>query len=471
MRRSPQLMVMGLALAAAAACSESSSSRLMAPSDGASATKSSGGSGGTAGTRYTSMGGVTPTTYEGNTSGGGSSSCSALGFGSNGTKVDGASSQTIAGYKFTVSADKQSVSFAPVAGTTPTTAIVAVIVKGGPAYNVYDYSGNFRLSDGGLTSPLNGGGNIPQISHYVVCYGPKPVTPPPTLTKDLIDVMTHGSTPGSMISDPVWLADKSVVVIPIGETRWLDFELKYTLPAGVTGTITENSAEVCGTLGTFILQCSFNVAPTPNGIYSWNVSGSGSFLVMIDLGGGGGGSCGDRKFINTARLTTSTGTVVVVTKEILVRVVCAPAIKLTKTLTEVLKAGSTPGSMVPDTDWHPGETVVIPNGEIRWLHYTVSYTLPSGVTGTITENKAEVCGSLGTFLLQCSFDLAPTADGIYRWSVGSGTGSVMVPIDLGGGGAGSCGDKKFINTVRLTPSVGSVVTATNETNVRVVCKR
>ena len=305
-------MVLGFTLAAAAACSDSSTS-LTAPED-AAAVKSA-----PVTPSYVSSGGITPTTYQDNTSGEGSSACSALGFGSNGTKVDGAYSRSFGGYVFTISANKQSLSFAPVAGTTPTTVVLAVLVKGGPGYNVYDYSSSPRLSDGGLVSPVNGGG-IPQISHYVVCIGS---TPPATLTKDLVDVMTHGDFPGSMIADPVWLADKSVVVIPIGEIRWLDFELKYTLPAGVTGTITESSTEVCGSLGTFLLQCSFNVAPTPNGVYSWPVSGpSGSQLVMIDLGGGGGGSCGERKFINTARLTTSTGAVIVATKEILVRVVC-----------------------------------------------------------------------------------------------------------------------------------------------------
>jgi hypothetical protein len=318
MRRATQLMVMGLALAAAAACSDSSSSRLLAPLGDASSGKGNQASPALA-PSYTSTGGVTPTTYEGNTRGDGSSSCSALGLGSTGTKVDGAYSRTFSGYVFTVSADKKSLSFAPVAGTTPTTTIRAVIMKGGPAYNVYDYSSSPRLSDGGLVSPLNGGGNIPVISHYVVCVGPMP---PTTLTKDLVDVMTHGDFPGSMIADPVWLADKSVVVIPIGETRWLDFELTYNLPAGVTGTITESYSEVCGSLGTFLLQCSFNLPPVASGIYSWEVSGGGSFLVMIDLGGGGGGSCGDRKFINTARLTTSTGAVITATKEILVRVVC-----------------------------------------------------------------------------------------------------------------------------------------------------
>ena len=312
-------LVWGLALVGVAACSDSAT-RLMAPSGEAASGKS--GSGPALAPSYTSTGGITPTTYQGNTSGEGSSSCSALGLGSAGTKIDGAYSRSLSGYVFTVSGDRKSLSFAPAAGTTPTTFVRAVIMKGGPAYNVYDYSSSPRLSDGGLVSPVNGGGNIPQISHYVVCFG---TNPPATLTKDLVDVMTHGDFPGSMIADPVWLADRSVVVIPIGETRWLDFEVKYTLPPGVTGTITESYSEVCGSLGTFLLQCSFNLPPVANGIYSWTVSApSGSFLVMIDLGGGGGGSCGDRRFVNTARLTTSTGAVIVAQKEILVRVVCTP---------------------------------------------------------------------------------------------------------------------------------------------------
>jgi hypothetical protein len=100
--------------------------------------------------------------------------------------------------------------------------------------------------------------------------------------------------------------------------------VSYTLPAGVTGTITENSAEVCGTLGTFTLQCTFNLAPTSNGIYSWPASGSGTVMVPIDLGGGGGGSCGDQRFVNTAKLTTTTGATTSASHEIIVRVVCNP---------------------------------------------------------------------------------------------------------------------------------------------------
>jgi hypothetical protein len=461
----------GMALVALTACGDAAT-RLAAPdatndsrigTNGIAAESKSGAASRT----YTTSGGVTAKTYDGNTSGGGSSSCSALGFGSNGTKVDGAYSQTIAGYRFTVSGNKQSLSFAPVGGA-PTSAIVAVIVKGGPGYNVYAYSAG-QTTDAGLISPVNGGGNIPGISHYVVCYGPRPVTP--TFTKKLVGVMTMGSTPGSMIPDPNWVPGSTTVVIPIGETRWLDYEVSYTLPSGVTGTITEDSHAVCATLGTFVLQCSFNLAPTPTGVYSWSVgSGSGSVIVPIDLGGGGGGSCGDHVFTNTAKLTPSVGSPVTASTDITVRVVCAPPVTLTKTLVRVWKQGATIGSMVPDPAWTSGSSVVlIPIGQTRWLDYEVTYTLPAGVTGTITEDSNAVCSTLGTFILQCSFNLAPTPTGVYSWSVAGGTGTITVPIDLGGGGGGSCGDHVFTNTARLTPSVGSAVSASKDITVRVVC--
>jgi hypothetical protein len=44
---------------------------------------------------------------------------------------------------------------------------------------------------------------------------------------------------------------------------------------------------------------------------------------MIDLGGGGAGSCGDKVFTNTAKLTLSSGgTPLTAAKAITVRVVC-----------------------------------------------------------------------------------------------------------------------------------------------------
>lgn len=467
MRRSPHLMVLTLLFAGAAACHDAAPARMLAPDADPTTNKVSDMQSG-ATTTYTSWDGVTPTTYSGNTSGDGSSSCSVLGFGSNGTKVDDANSQTVSGYRFTVSGSGQSLSFAPIAGTTPATAIRAVIVKGGPNYNVYVYSGG-QTTDAGLVSPLNGGGNIPTISHYVVCYGPRPT--PSTLTKKLVGVMKQGATIGSMIPDPAWTPGSSIVVIPIGETRWLSYEVSYTLPTGATGTITEDSHAVCGTLGTFRLQCSFNLAPTTTGVYSWSVTGpSGAVTVPIDLGGGGAGSCGDQVFTNTATLTPSIGSPVTASAPITIRVVCPPPATLTKDLVGVMMAGPTPGSMIPDPTWTTGSTlVVIPIGQTRWLEWQLTYTLPSGVTGTISENSQTVCGSLGTFVLQCSFNENPATYPIYSWSGLSGTGTVPVMTDLGGGGGGSCGEHTFINSAMLTPSVGLPVSTSKQITIRVVC--
>jgi len=55
---------------------------------------------------------------------------------------------------------------------TATTAVTAVI-KGGDNYNVYPAA----TAGTALRSPLNGGGNVPQISHYLFCYVPNTSVP------------------------------------------------------------------------------------------------------------------------------------------------------------------------------------------------------------------------------------------------------------------------------------------------------
>ena len=90
----------------------------------------------------------------------------------------------------------------PAAGVT----IDAVVVKGGPAYNVY--SANSGTPPGNhvpptedlpteYISPLNGGGNVPTVSHWFICYSGE--VPPPSegslaVTKVVIPVPA-GQTP------------------------------------------------------------------------------------------------------------------------------------------------------------------------------------------------------------------------------------------------------------------------------------
>lgn len=304
--RYPKVVVSftGLALAALAACSESVRAPMTAPEASESKSSSAVVRGSTS-----SPGGIIPTAYSGNTSGDGSRACSALGFGSTGVKVDGAYSQKIGGYQFTVYGDgKTMLSFAPIGGTTPTTGILAVIVKGGPAYDVYDYTGKNITSDGGLNSPLNGGGNVPTISHYVVCYGPAPVPPvTPVFEKKLTNVYSGmiGSIP---INDPNWSMGQTLV-IPRGETRWLHYELRYTLPTGTTAVVSENTTAVCGTVPTGA-ECAFADWPAPvtttGGVWTWSSNPyTTGFAGGIDIKNNG--ACGERDFKNTATLAVSNG--------------------------------------------------------------------------------------------------------------------------------------------------------------------
>jgi hypothetical protein len=57
----------------------------------------------------------------------------------------------------------------------PNVVIDGILVKGGNGYNVYS------SAVPSMISPLNGGGNIPTISHFVVCYhlGTPPTETPP----------------------------------------------------------------------------------------------------------------------------------------------------------------------------------------------------------------------------------------------------------------------------------------------------
>ncbi len=117
-----------------------------------------------------------PVLISGNVSGSAATVCGTVNAMSLGTKVDGPYSQQIGGYAFTVSgADRQYLSFAAIGGA-PSTSVLTVFVKGGPDTYRYTFPAGTTTASG-LRAPLNGGGNVPTISHYVVCYQPVPPTP------------------------------------------------------------------------------------------------------------------------------------------------------------------------------------------------------------------------------------------------------------------------------------------------------
>jgi hypothetical protein len=88
-----------------------------------------------------------------------------------GFKVDPPTGYADGFVTFTLSPDGKLLAWSVGANTT----MLAVVVKGGPNYHLYDYyAANLDADhDTGLVSPLNKR-NTPQISHYNVCYQREP---------------------------------------------------------------------------------------------------------------------------------------------------------------------------------------------------------------------------------------------------------------------------------------------------------
>jgi hypothetical protein len=126
---------------------------------------------------------VSPTVHPGNVS-----SCADIEPGAHGVNIeapvgsgtfdDGALAGT-----YTVSDDRTTFDWA-----STTVPVSFVVVKGGTDANVYRYAG--ATSDSGLVSPLNGGGQVPAISHVLLCYGEQPPPPPPAKGRIVIEKKT-----------------------------------------------------------------------------------------------------------------------------------------------------------------------------------------------------------------------------------------------------------------------------------------
>jgi hypothetical protein len=72
----------------------------------------------------------------------------------------------------------------------------AVVVKGGPAYNVYSNPAFLPPTlppDQHYISPLNGGGNVPDLSHWFICYHRE--TPPPVGSLTVLKTVRAGQVP------------------------------------------------------------------------------------------------------------------------------------------------------------------------------------------------------------------------------------------------------------------------------------
>jgi hypothetical protein len=126
---------------------------------------------------------VSPTVHPGNVN-----SCSDIEPGTYGVTIDapaGSGSFDHGTLTGTYSVSDDGTTFDWASGTVP---VSFVVVKGGTDANVYRYRASMR--DSGLVSPLNGGRQVPTISHVLVCYGEQPPPPVPAKGRIVIEKKT-----------------------------------------------------------------------------------------------------------------------------------------------------------------------------------------------------------------------------------------------------------------------------------------
>ena len=127
----------------------------------------------------------------------------------------------------------------------------AVIVKGGPAYNLYSnatFLPPVLLAPQHYISPFNGGGNIPGISHWFVCYHLS--TPPPPTGSISVSKIVIGPPGGRLVSPPPTSysalvscdnGDSVTVTFGLGGGRGAPTPALTGLPLGTVCTVVEQN--------------------------------------------------------------------------------------------------------------------------------------------------------------------------------------------------------------------------------------
>jgi len=187
------------------------------------------------------------TAYPGNLHDGkAGSACAQLGF-PNDTELGADNSGGDAGHDATVTNDG---TYLSVSWTAASAQIDAVVVKGGPAYNVYPASVFTASPTTGLHSPMVGVNqdNVPTISHWFACVG-DPTEQPPTVTVPTTGGVTGdcskatvtvdaGSSDANVAIDPSGTGTAHNVSVTAGHESTFDVAIDATHP---TVTATDNA--------------------------------------------------------------------------------------------------------------------------------------------------------------------------------------------------------------------------------------
>ena len=112
--------------------------------------------------------------------------------------------------------------------------IDAVVVKGGPAHNVYSNTSFLPPTlppDQHYIAPLNGGGNVPDVGHWFVCY--HLTTPPPlgSLTVAKVLIPPDGPPASPLPTEFTAVVDCSTATPPIRTSRSPSARAAAAMPA------------------------------------------------------------------------------------------------------------------------------------------------------------------------------------------------------------------------------------------------
>jgi hypothetical protein len=204
-----------------------------------------------------------------------------------GQKLDPPVNSTVAGYQFTLSGGGKYLTFTPT-GAPTALAIFAVVVKGGS--NTYVYTNPAAGTQ--MQSPAGGGGNVPEISHYVVCFGQASTTITATKTATGSRKPIYEWTLEKKL-DGIWDKDALGHMIPYGtiapdrqsgslylggftnnnpalaDIKWVEYRLTATRKfgpssGGVSGTVCVTNAGSLATQGLKIVdQVQYSVGGGP----------------------------------------------------------------------------------------------------------------------------------------------------------------------------------------------------------------
>jgi LPXTG-motif cell wall-anchored protein len=157
----------------------------------------------------------------------------------------------------------------------PAITIHAVVVKGGPNYHVY----NPPVTS--MRSPYNGGDNVPELSHWYLCYGATPVVTTTSTTTTVVDDTTttvvDDTTTTTVVDDTT-----TTTVVDDTTTTLVDDTTTTTLvDATTTTTVVDIGGPTTSTTTTIVAGAGPTTTLVSGGGGALPRTGSGSDMLLV----------------------------------------------------------------------------------------------------------------------------------------------------------------------------------------------